>query len=235
MPTANEREKLRFYDTIADRFDAVVNQYDLQRRMEIVFSDLLADGEVRGRRLLDVGCGTGWFSRRALELEAKVVALDIGCALLKKVREKCPVPLVAADACALSFPDGTFDIVLASESIEHTLDPKRALRELHRVLRPGGTLIVTVPNQIWHFSATIAETFKLRPYEGLENWIGWFELRRELAHLNARIVRMFGFHVVPPLLGFTQRFIRYVDRFGGALGPVMLNIAVRAQKADITT
>ncbi len=231
MPFSSDQQKLRFYDTIADRFDQVVNRYDLYRRIEIVFGELLSDDELPGRRLLDVGCGTGWFSRRAAELGADVVSLDIGHALLLKVREKCATGLVAADACALSFPDNVFDIVVASESIEHTLDPKQALAELHRVLRPGGTLIVTIPNQIWHFSATFAAIFKLRPYEGFENWLGWFELRRELRALSAPIEKMFGFHIVPPLLRRTQRVIRGIDRFGGLLGPVMLNMAVRARKA----
>jgi ubiquinone/menaquinone biosynthesis C-methylase UbiE len=231
MASPAEKKKLLFYDSIADQFDIVVMRYDLNRRLEIVFGELLADAEVAGRALLDVGCGTGWFSRRAIELGADVVALDIGCELLKKVRLKCEADVVAADACALPFVDDSFDIVLASESIEHTLDPKLALSELYRVLRPGGTLVVTVPNQIWHFTATVASILKVRSHEGYENWIGWFELRRELARLNAGIEKMFGFHIVPPIVPRTERLIRYFDRFGGRMGPIMLNIAVRATKA----
>jgi ubiquinone/menaquinone biosynthesis C-methylase UbiE len=232
MPALTDRQKLRFYDTLADQFDVVVNRYDLNRRIAIVFGELLRDDDVRGRRLLDAGCGTGWFSRRAVELGADVVSLDIGQELLKKVRQKCASALVAGDACALPFPSGVFDIVVASESIEHTIDPRRALAELHRVLRPGGTMIVTVPNQVWHFAVTIAQIFRLRPHEGFENWLGWFELRRELAMLPAPIEKMFGFHIVPPLVAPAERLIRAMDRFGGALGPIMLNIAVRARKAD---
>ena len=226
----SRREKLLFYDSIADRFDEVMNPYDLTRRLELVFGELLPQTLPPGR-LLDAGCGTGWFSRVARDRGFDVVSLDIGVELLKKVREKCDSKLVAGDACALCFPDATFDVVLATESIEHTLAPTCALGELHRVLRPGEILIVTVPNQLWHFSATIAERFKLRPYEGFENWLGWFEIKSALRKLDAPIDTMFGFHLFPPLFAFTWPLLRKFDRYGRVLGPAMLNIAVRAVRA----
>jgi SAM-dependent methyltransferase len=226
----SERQKLFFYDTIADRLDHVLNRYDMDRRLGVVFDDLLPQESLAGCRLLDVGCGTGWFSRLAKDRGAEVVSLDIGVQLLKKVGEKCDTRRVAADACSLCFPDAVFDVVLATESIEHTLDPKLALAELLRVLRPGGSLVVTVPNRVWHFSARIADRFKLRPYEGFENWLGWFEIRKELRRLNAPIRQMFGFHLFPPIFRLTWPVLRRIDRLGGVLGPVMLNIALSAHK-----
>jgi len=226
----DDRRKLLFYDGIADTFDSVMNRYDLARRLEIVFDELLAGHDLAGRRVLDVGSGTGWFSRVAVERGARVVALDIGVRLLAKVREKCPALLAAADACALPFRDDTFDVVMSSECIEHTLDPKGALREMGRVLRPAGTLVVTVPNQAWHWSATLAAVFKLRPYEGLENWVSWRELQRELREMRLQIDTIAGFHLFPPLLRPTWPLLRFADRFGAVLGPVMLNLAAKATK-----
>lgn len=223
-------QKVLFYDTIADSFDTIVNRYDLQRRLDIVFDGLLSGVELSGRSVLDVGCGTGWFSQRASARGAQVVSLDVGERLLFKVREKCPSELVAGDACALPFASSTFDVVISSECIQHTLDPLRAVREMGRVLNPEGTLIVTVPNRLWRISATVAAVLKIRPYEGLENWVGWRQLKRELSAMQMEITSMAGFHLFPPVLRGTWPFLRFMDRFGGGLGPVMLNIAVKARK-----
>jgi ubiquinone/menaquinone biosynthesis C-methylase UbiE len=227
-PSASAKE--RFYDTIADRFDEVMNRYDLGRRLEIVFDELLEGQSIDGKTVLDAGCGTGWFSQRATELGAEVTALDIGVKLLEKTRQKCGAALVAGDACRLPFHGAAFDVVMSSECIEHTQDPLGAIGEMCRVLKPGGTLIVTVPNKTWHWSATFAAAFKLRPYEGLENWLGWWQLRRRLRQQDMRIVAMSGFHLFPPLFKATWPLLRYTDRFGRSIGPVMLNLAVKAVK-----
>ena len=222
--------RLYFYDTIAESFDQVANPYDLQRRLEVVFDELLGDQDLRGKRVLDVGCGTGWFSQRAMARGASVVSLDIGERLLHEVRSKCQSSLVAGDACHLPLASDSFDFVVACECIEHTLDPRAAVREVHRVTRPGGRYVVTVPNRLYQLSTSVAEAFKLRPYFGYEHWLGWFEMRRLVRGLPASIETMIGFHLLPPLLRQTWPMLRRIDRFGRLLGPVMWNIAVRARK-----
>jgi 2-polyprenyl-6-hydroxyphenyl methylase/3-demethylubiquinone-9 3-methyltransferase len=222
--------KARFYDTIADDFDALSNQYDTRRRLEIVFDELLADVDLAGRSLLDVGCGSGQFSQWAAARGARVTSLDIGVRLLAEARRRSRSRPVAADACRLPFPSNAFDIVVSSECIEHTTAPKEALREIHRVTRPGGLLVVTVPNQVWHFAITIANTLKLRPFHGYENWLRWHELRDELQQCGTTIERLHGFHLVPPVVTLMQPMLRRIDRYGRTLGPVMLNLAVRGRK-----
>lgn len=229
-PQRSDEVKERFYDTIADCFDEVVNRYDLGRRIEIVFDEMLAGESLAGRTFLDVGCGTGWFAQRAVSEGARVTALDIGAKLLAKTREKCDASLVAADACRLPFPDDAFDIVVSSECIEHTQEPLRAVAEMCRILKSGGTLVITVPNKFWRPSATFAAVFKLRPYEGLENWLWWWELRRSLTKEDVRIAAMSGFHLFPPVVAASWPFLRYADRFGMTVGPLMLNLAVKAIK-----
>ncbi len=109
-------------------------------------------------RLLDIGCGGGRHSFEALRRGARVVAVDLDDAALKDVgqmgaamvlEDQAPLGAtldpVGADATRLPFADETFDRVIASEVLEHIPDDLHALGELHRVLRPGGSIAVTVP------------------------------------------------------------------------------------------
>jgi SAM-dependent methyltransferase len=113
-----------------------------------------------GDRLLDLGCGAGRHAFEAFRRGARVVAFDYSAAELKDVGAlfsamrdageaggapgSMAVP-VNGDATALPFATGAFDRVIAAEVLEHIPDDGAALRELARVLRPGGTMAVTVP------------------------------------------------------------------------------------------
>jgi SAM-dependent methyltransferase len=117
--------------------------------------DLL--GVQPGMRLLDVGCGAGRHSVEAVRRGADVVALDLShddlATACHSVAEfgsvDVPAPgsfaAVRGDARRIPFDDATFDRIIASEVLEHIADDGAALAELVRVLRPGGTIAVTVP------------------------------------------------------------------------------------------
>ncbi len=111
-----------------------------------------------GDRLLDLGCGGGRHAFEAFRRGARVVAADLDLKELSPVRamfgamaaagEAPPAAAAAAvtaDATRLPFPDGCFDKVIAAEILEHVPDDLRAMTEIARVLRPGGTAAVTVP------------------------------------------------------------------------------------------
>jgi SAM-dependent methyltransferase len=116
-------------------------------------------GVRRGDRLLDLGCGFGRHSYQAARLGAEVVACDASAEEVHNVRDtfgamavageldadKARVGSVQGDALCLPFADGSFDRVIASEVLEHIPDDETAMAELSRVLRPGGTMAVTVP------------------------------------------------------------------------------------------
>jgi 2-polyprenyl-6-hydroxyphenyl methylase/3-demethylubiquinone-9 3-methyltransferase len=225
-----DHDRKYFYDTIATDFDQIMNPYDIGRRLDIVFNELLAPGELAGKRVLDVGAGTGRFSEQAGRSGARVTATDIGTNLLRQIRRRSPACLFASDACDLALAPGSFDVVISSECIEHTPDPLRAVREMCRVLRRPGVLVLTTPNAVWHFSAVIAERFKLRPYQGLENWVGWKDLRTTVESEGLTVAAMRGFHLVPPLFKPLWSPLRAIDRYGRFLGPLMLNVSFRAEK-----
>jgi 2-polyprenyl-6-hydroxyphenyl methylase/3-demethylubiquinone-9 3-methyltransferase len=224
----NSGGKKFFYERFAGEFDERMDRYDLTRRLEIVFGELLGGEALAGRLFLDAGCGTGHFSRRAAKRGAEVVSLDVGPALLAKVAGKCSSHPVIGDVLSLAFADRSFDFVLSTEVIEHTVDPEAAVRELVRVLKPGGTLVLTVPNRFWHFSVSLANALKIRPYEGYENWMGWSRLRERLWKEGLTVKEMRGFHLFPFVLRSTHGLLRRLDRYGARLGPFMVNIAVRA-------
>jgi SAM-dependent methyltransferase len=112
----------------------------------------------RGDRLLDLGCGGGRHAFQAARLGARVVALDAGASEVRQVTavfaamvEAGELPKdaqagsVQGDAMRLPFPDGSFDRVIAAEVLEHIPADTAAMSELARVMRPGGTMAVTVP------------------------------------------------------------------------------------------
>ena len=106
-----------------------------------------------GERVLDVACGTGLVTlpaARAVGASGQVLGVDIAGAMVEALRERAAaagVPQVAAarmDAEQLALPDGSVDVVLCALGLMYVPDPAQALREVHRVLRPGGRAVFAV-------------------------------------------------------------------------------------------
>ncbi len=229
MESQAVRDKKYFYEEFASQFDAAMNRYDLETRVKAVYEKLLPE-DITGKSLLDDGCGTGWFSKAACERGARVTSLDVGEKLLAEVARKCSSTCVVGDALDLKFPDATFDIVVSSEMIEHTTDPRKATGEMFRVLKPGGILALTCPNWSWKWSVYIAEALKLRPYQGYENWPGYVELPKWLRDHGFTVEMHFGLHLLPFQVSLLHPLLGLMDKAGGVLGPVMINQAIRARK-----
>ena len=103
-----------------------------------------------GMTVLELGCGTGYFTRELARCGADVVAVDVSPELLEMARANCSAPNVRYEiqnACELSYRGDAFDSIVGS-SVLHHLEIEEALRQIHRVLRPGGTMFFTEPNML---------------------------------------------------------------------------------------
>ncbi len=103
-----------------------------------------------GMTVLELGCGTGSFTRELARSGADVVAIDVSPELLEMAKANCSAPNVQyqiQNAYALSYSEGAFDSVVGS-SVLHHLEVEKALRGAYRLLKPGGTIYFTEPNML---------------------------------------------------------------------------------------
>ncbi len=103
-----------------------------------------------GMSVLELGCGTGTFTRELAQSGADITAIDVSPELLEIARSNNSAPNVRYEiqnAYALSYPDAAFDSVVGS-SVLHHLEVEEALRNIYRVLKPGGTIFFTEPNML---------------------------------------------------------------------------------------
>ena len=156
-------------DSVRAMFDRIAPVYDAMNRAMTVGLDLrwrrLAAGAVvrPGDRVLDAACGTGDLALADLRAGARdVVGLDFSERMLERARRKSgAIEWVRGDLLALPFPDGSFDAATIGFGARTLADLELGLRELRRVLRPGGRLAIleiTLPRGA------------LRPYVSL-----WFD------------------------------------------------------------
>jgi demethylmenaquinone methyltransferase/2-methoxy-6-polyprenyl-1,4-benzoquinol methylase len=135
---------------VRSMFDAVARRYD-------VTNDVLSLGQDRqwrkavlaavdpkpGERVLDLAAGTGTSSQPFADRGAEVVPCDFSIGMLQVGKQARPhLPFTAGDGTQLPFADDTFDAVTISFGLRNIVDPLAGLREMRRVTRPGGRLVV---------------------------------------------------------------------------------------------
>jgi demethylmenaquinone methyltransferase/2-methoxy-6-polyprenyl-1,4-benzoquinol methylase len=194
---------------VAAMFDGVAEHYD---RTNTVLSLGLDRGWRRatrraldlrpGQRCLDLAAGTGVSAAELARSGAYVVGADLSLGMLRSGRRTRPeVPLLAADALALPFADGTFDAVTISFGLRNVVNTNAALRELYRVTRSGGRLVVC------EFSAPVRPLVR-RAYLGGALRVLPTVARRVASNPDAYVYLAESIRVWPDQRGLAGRLVR---------------------------
>lgn len=127
-----------------ERWGEFVTRGESDKRRRDIIVDL-----VEGNLLLEIGCAEGFMTRELTEKASQIIASDIALSYLKRAKVKVPdASFARLDIHNIPFGDNIFDTVVCAEVLEHALSPFRALEEMHRVLKPSGFLIISVPNDM---------------------------------------------------------------------------------------
>jgi SAM-dependent methyltransferase len=173
--------------------------------------EILRDGDVEGRVVLEVGAGSGRDALALARRGARVVVLDYSPASLELIRQQAKaqgvvVHLVRADALAMPFRDGSIDVVYHQGLLEHFRDPRPLLAENARITRRGGRVVVDVP-QTFHLYTVMKQLLI-----AIDAWFaGWetqftpAELERRVAGAGLTVRRSYGEWMVP---GLAYRVLR---------------------------
>jgi 2-polyprenyl-3-methyl-5-hydroxy-6-metoxy-1,4-benzoquinol methylase len=132
-----------YHEALWESVPAGLPAPELALRMKFLLEHVAA-----GERVLDVGCGEGWFTSGLARAGASVVGLDVAREPLRRARERyleLDLRLMDADG-PWPLQDASFDAVWAGETIEHVADTAGWLSEARRVLVPGGRLLLSTPD-----------------------------------------------------------------------------------------
>jgi len=175
--------------------------------------EILADGGVRGARVLEVGAGSGRDAIGLVEAGAVGFVLDYSPASLELVRRQAAekgatIHLVRADALAMPFRDGAFDVVFHQGLLEHFRDPMPLTRENARITRSGGRVVFDVP-QTFHLYTLMKQVMIALNvwFAGWETQFTPAQLEGVLERAGLRVKRTYGEWMIP---GLWYRVVREV-------------------------
>lgn len=159
----------RMFDTVARRYDLTNDVLSMgqDRRWRRRVTELLDPR--RGEMVLDLAAGTGTSSEPFADAGATVVSCDFSLGMLHEGRRRYPdLPFVAGDGMALPFADEAFDAVTISFGLRNIHDPVQGLRELHRVTKPGGRIVVCeFSTPTWEPFAAVYSNYLMRALPGI--------------------------------------------------------------------
>ena len=179
-----------------------------QRRLEMIVQ---AAGERIQGRILENGCGVGMYVEVLAQQGGTVIGLEYDLERAAEARARSPHILNAAGEC-VPLPSSSFDLVLSHEVIEHVQDDRAAVREMIRVIKPGGRIIIFCPNRGYPFE-THGIYWKDKYYFGNKLFINY--LPRLWRNKLAPHVRVYSSRDLQNLFaGLPVRFIKRTIIFG---------------------
>lgn len=163
------------------------------RRHEVVYQRLL--DRCSGRTVLEAGSGEGYGADMIADVAHHVIGLDYDTTAVEHVRSRYPrIDMRQGNLADLPLPDASVDTVVNFQVIEHLWDQAQFLTECHRVLTPGGELLVSTPNRI---TFSPGRDTPLNPFHTRE--LNAAELTELLVEAGFEVVAMLGVHHGPRL------------------------------------
>ena len=132
-----------------------------KREIDLILSEFQA---VKPERILDFGCGGGWLSRILSRYDCWVVGIDISRSLIASAKRSAPkASFVVGDCMNLPFKEGVFDTVVSIGTLHH-VDIRKGLKEIRRILKNRGTLLLMEPNKLNPLSAIGRKLFPMETH-----------------------------------------------------------------------
>lgn len=163
-----------YFDRVAAEWDRMRQDYFPEQVREEV---LRRAGPSPQMSVADVGCGTGFLAAAFAPLVAEVHCIDASAAMLSQARQRLAgyghARYHVADGASLPLPDSSVDLAVANMYLHHTAEPAQAIAEMARILRPGGTLILTdldAHSEEW-MRAEMADRWLGFPRVAVQEWL----------------------------------------------------------------
>jgi ubiquinone/menaquinone biosynthesis C-methylase UbiE len=156
---------------------------------------------VEDKTVLDIACGTGYGLGYLKAKASRVIGADVDLDAAKLARQECSenAGVLLGNGLELPFEDSIFDVVTSFETLEHIHRRDRFLEELHRVLKPGGQLILSTPNAIYTQPvdgkpSNPFHIFEYTPQELRSEIERYFEIEMHIGQLLDEAIRIPPFH-----------------------------------------
>jgi 2-polyprenyl-3-methyl-5-hydroxy-6-metoxy-1,4-benzoquinol methylase len=169
----NIREQKEYYDKKWRKVE-LPNRYSLLRGRKII--EYLESISLANPLILDLGCGTGWFTR-LLSKYGQTTGIDFSREAIERARkDNLHITFISGDFFDVSLPIQHYDVVISMEVIEHVVDQRMYVKLVSRCLRSQGYLILSTPNRFIMRRMNLT-SWELQP---IENWLDIKSLRKLL-------------------------------------------------------